>query len=709
MRRIKWLVVSFSIVIVLVLIGYVAVLFGGALVVDEEDMTLDATTTIETTDGKVIGRLFHENRIPVSIDKIPKHVQEAFVAIEDRRFYEHKGVDFRSVVRAIAEDIAAMSKVEGASTITMQLSKNLFLQNDKTWMRKTKEVMAAIHLERELTKKRILELYLNEIYFGQGVYGVEAASQFFFSKSINELTIAEGALLAGLAKGPNGYSPIDHPDKALSRRNLVLQVMDDTGKISPEQRKKAQDKSLGLNLNETKPNPWADGYIDLVLQEAQKEHDLSIDELKQGGYRIIVNMDKKAQRIAYDLFKEDSYFPGNTKGVQGAFVMMEKASGKITTAIGGRNFQLGDLNHVTIKRQPGSVMKPIAVYGPAMMKETYQPYSLIPDQKMEINDYTATNYNDQYAGAVTIYDALVKSKNAPAVWLLDQIGISYAKDYLKKMGINIDDKGLAIALGGLSKGLTPLQMAESYRTFASGGKTIDSTAINRIYNREQETIFKANPDEKQVFSPQVAWNITRILTQVVEKGTGTAGEYAKALAGKTGSTQHPHVPGEYKDAWFVGYTPEYVSALWMGYGSSDKNHYLTAGSAYPTRLTKAILSELDKTKDLAASFTKPEQVDDLPEPIKLPDKINLQSELAFGGFSFFQGKLNWTGSPDDRVIYRVYREEDGVDERIGEVKGKSEFVIDSVNLFRPSTYYVVPYNPLTKIEGNKSNTVKLSL
>ncbi|WP_077325003.1 transglycosylase domain-containing protein [Virgibacillus siamensis] len=709
MKKIKWLVLSFSIIIVLGLLGYAAVLFGGALVVDKEDLTLDATTTIETSDGKVIGKLYEENRIPVSIEKIPDHVQEAFVAIEDRRFFDHQGVDFRSVVRAIVEDIVAGAKVEGASTITMQLAKNLFLHNDKTWMRKTKEVVAAIHLERELSKKKILELYLNEIYFGQGVYGVEAASQFYFSKPVEDLTIAEGALLAGMAKGPNGYSPIDHPDKAVARRNLVLQVMHDTGKITDAAHKKARQTSLGLKLNETKPNPWADGYIDLVLEELQEEHDLSIDEMKRGGYRIIVNMDKEAQQTAYKLFRQDSFFPGNTEGVQGAFVLMEKTSGKIAAAIAGRDYQLGDLNHVTVKRQPGSAMKPIAVYGPAMMKEMYQPYSLIPDQKMEIDHYTATNYDDQYAGAVSIYDALVASKNAPAVWLLDQIGISYAKDYLEKMHLNIKDDGLAIALGGLSKGLTPLQMAESFRAFASGGKVIESTSINRIYNREQEVIFKANPKENKVFSPQVAWNMTEMLTQVVERGTGNAGEYGKALAGKTGSTQHPYVKGEYKDAWFVGYTPEYVSALWMGYDTSDKNHYLTAGSSYPTRLTKAILTELDKTKNLAASFTKPEKVNDLPEPIELPENINLQSELAFGGFSLFKGRLEWSSAADNRVVYHIYREQEGIDKRIGEVKGKSEFFIGSVNVFNPSSYYVVPYNPLTKVEGKKSNTVRLAL
>lgn len=707
MRKMKWLFFSLFTVLIVGLIGYAFILFGGSLVVNEEDLILDATTTIETQDGEIIGKLYNENRIPISIDEIPNHVKQAFVAIEDRRFYEHAGVDFQSVVRAVIRDIAAMAKVEGASTITQQLAKNLFLHNDKTWMRKTKEVMAAIHLERNFSKNRILELYLNEIYFGHGVYGIEAASQLFFSKSAKELTLTEGALLAGLAKAPNGYSPIDHPDKALNRRNIVLQAMEDTGKISTEDCIQAQGKTLGLTVKDTKPNPWADTYIDLVIQETSTEHQLSLDELKRGGYRIIVNMNEQAQQIAYEQFKNDDYFPGSTDGVQGAFVLMEKDSGKIAAAIGGRNYQLGNLNRVTVKRQPGSTMKPIAVYGPAMMLETYQPYTLIVDQKMEINGYMATNYDNQYSGAVSIYQALVQSKNAPAVWLLNQIGIPYAKDYLRKMNITIPDKGLAIALGGLSKGLTPIQMVESYRAFASGGKVIESYTIDRIYNRHGKLTFQAEMETNKVFSPQVAWNMTNMLVSVVENGTGSAGEYAKALAGKTGSTEHPQVPGKYKDAWFVGYTPKYVSALWMGYDKSGENHYLTAGSKYPTKLTKAILSELDKRQTLAAEFEKPENVEDLPEPIKLPKEITLHADVAFGGFSLIKGKLKWTEAEDDRIVYHIYREDEGIDERIGKVTGKSEFTIKGFSVFKSASYYVIPYNPLTKIEGEKSNTVQL--
>ncbi|WP_404451683.1 penicillin-binding protein [Virgibacillus necropolis] len=705
----KHIVIIIALIAFLGISGYLVIIFGGKLVVNEEDLILDATTTIETKDGEVIAELYNENRTLVSIEQIPKHVQEAFIATEDRRFYEHAGVDIQSVARAVYRDIIAFAKVEGASTITQQLAKNLFLHNDKTWMRKTKEVMAAIYLERQFTKKHILEMYLNEIYFGVGVYGVEEASQLFFSKSAEDLTLTEGAMLAGLAKAPNGYSPINHPEKALARRNVVLQAMDNAGKISTETRIQAQGKTLGLNLNQQEQTPWVDSYVDLVMKEAAEEYEISVDELQRGGYRIVVSMDQDIQRIAYKQFKDDQYFPGNTDGTQGAFVMMNQTSGDIVAAIGGRNYELGNLNRVTVKRQPGSTIKPIAVYGPAMMREEYGPYSLIPDQKASYDGYTAENVLGNYEGTVSIYEALRVSKNAPAVWLLDSIGIDYAKSYLEKMNISIEDNGLAIALGGLSKGITPIKMMESYRPFIHGGKFIESHTITRIYNRDNEMIVEGKHKEIQVFSSQVAWNMTEMLINVVKNGTGEAGDYEKALAGKTGSTQHPLVKGEYKDAWFVGYTPQYVSALWMGYDQSGKDHFLTDGSSYPTMLTKSILTEVDKQQPLAATFEQPENVEALPAPIELPKIENLKAGYTFGGFSLMDGKLTWSSPDDDRVVYHIYKKQKGIDQRIGEVKGKNEFIIDDVPLLQTTRYYVVPYNPLTKVEGARSNTVELSL
>lgn len=706
--KVKHAVIIIGLIAFIGLIGYAVIVFGGKLVVNEEDLILDATSTIQTEDGEVIAELYHENRTLVSIEQIPKHVQEAFIAIEDRRFYEHAGIDIQSIARAVYHDILAFSKVEGASTITQQLAKNLFLKSDKTWMRKTKEAMAAIYLEKKFTKKQILEKYLNEIYFGQGVYGIEEAAQLFFSKSVEDLTLTEGAMLAGLAKAPNGYSPINHPEKALARRNVVLRAMDQVGKISTETSVQAQGKTLGLNVMKEEETPWVDSYVDLVIKEAADKFQLSVDELQRGGYQIVVNMDKDIQQIAYQQFQNDNYFPGNTEGAEGAFVMMDQASGGIVAALGGRTYELGNLNRATIKRQPGSTIKPIAVYGPALMKEKYNPYSLIPDKKISFDGYTAENVLDQYEGMVSIYEALNASKNAPAVWLLDAIGIDYAKSYLSKMDISIKDNGLAIALGGLSDGITPIKMMESYRPFIHGGKYIESHTINRIYDRDNKLIAEQKQKETQVFSSQVAWYMTEMLTGVVDFGTGKAGNYEKALAGKTGSTQHPFVKGEYKDAWFVGYTPHFVSALWMGYDRSDEDHFLTDGSSYPTALTKAILTEVDKQQSLESTFDKPENVDALPEPIELPEEIELRVDYNFGGFSLFNGKLTWSHADDQRIIYHIYKEKDGDDEKVGEVQGGHEFTIGHLPLFGVTRYYVVPYNPLTKVEGMKSNTVELS-
>lgn len=709
-RKLKRYFIFLISILLFCFIGYGAIWVGGSLVVDKEKLSLDGTTTIETTNGEIIGKLYNENRIYISIDEIPEHVKDAFVSIEDRRFYDHFGVDLKSVIRAVYKDILAMGKVEGASTLTQQLAKNLFLYNDKTWSRKAKEVMAAIYLEQQFTKDELLELYLNQLYFGKGVYGLETASHFFFSKSVSDLTIAEGAMLAGLAKAPNGYSPIDYPDKALKRRNIVLQSMEDAGKISHEVRLKEQSTALDLNLQKEKEEPWNDSYMDLVVKEAEEKYKLSLDDLERGGYRIVVNLDNNIQKVAYKKFQDSDYFPGNNDEVEGTFVMMEAKSGKIVATLGGRNYQFGNLDRVLVKRQPGSTFKPLAVYGPAMMKEdAYSAFTLIPDQQMDIHDYEVSNADDTYANITTVYDAIVQSKNTSAVWLLNEIGVDYSKTYLEKMGIQLDndDKGLAIALGGLTRGVTPIQLMEGYSAFANEGKMVKSYTIDRIYDRYDKVVYEEESRKTKVFSPQVAWDMTKILSTTVKKGTGSAGEYKKALAGKTGTTEHPHVEGQTKDAWFVGYTPEYVSVLWMGYDQSDENHYLTGGSTYPTALTKSILTEMDKEHSLSKDFIKPSNVKDLPEPIVLPEIENIRAELEFGGVSFVRGKISWNGSKDKRVVYRIYREKDGIDERVGEVTGKDEFYIN-FNLFHSNNYYVVPYDPLTKLEGVRSDTVNLS-
>lgn len=707
-KKVNVIIGLFIAIIILSFSGYLFILFGGMLVVDEEALELDARTTIETSEGAFVAEVYNEKRIPVDINDIPLHVQSAFISVEDRRFREHAGIDLKSVIRAVYIDVLAGSKVEGASTITQQLAKNLFLSQDKSWMRKTKEIMAAIYLERNYSKEEILELYLNQMYFGAGVYGVEAASEYFYSKSVEELTIAEGAMLAGLAKAPNGYSPIDHPEKALNRRNVVLQVMDEAGVIHKDEREEAEEKPLGINIKETEEKPWMDSYVDYILKEAADKHDLSIKDIKSGGYRIVANVDEEIQKVAYEEFKDDAYFPGNQDDVEGAFSMMEEQSGEVVAIIGGRDYEMGDLNRTTVLRQPGSVMKPIAVYGPAMMQEAYDPYTLIRDEKLEVDGYEVNNYDQNYEGAVTIYDALLTSKNTTAVSLLNKIGIDYSKSYLEKLHISIPDEGLAIALGGLEEGLAPVDMMRSYRTFGSSGDVVEPYAIDRIYNHQGEVIVDEKPENEEVFSPQVAWDMTEILAENVRTGTAKSGTYPKALAGKTGSTQHPFVEGATKDAWFVGYTPDYVSALWIGYDQSDKDHYLEGGSEYPTQLTKEILTKVDQEKSLAESFIKPEEAEELAEPIHLPEIKNVNATYSIGGETLIQGKLTWEGPSGDPYIYRVYRMEKDGAVKVGEVEGDTEIIIDQVSPINSQKYYVVAYNPLTKMEGIPSESVEFT-
>ena len=710
-KKIKTGAIAVGLTFLLALIAYTVILYGGKLIVDEEDLILSSPTTIEAADGEVIWEIFDEYRLPISLDDMPEDLKTSFVAIEDKRFYEHTGVDFRAIIRAVYRDLIARSKVEGASTITQQLAKNMFLSNDKTWLRKTKEVMVALYLEREFTKDEILEMYINVVYFGRGQYGVEAISKEFYQKPASELTLSESALLAGIVNAPNGFSPIDHPEKAKERRNLVLKVMYESDHITEEEMKDAQQTEININLNEEKSNQAHQSYVDQALKEAQNKHGISMDELKKGGYKIVTPLKEEFQEIAYENFQNGEYFPGNTKGTEGAFVMMDQETGGLVAALGGRQFEITEQNRLNEKRQPGSTMKPLAVYGPALMTEDYEPYTMLPDEKMSFGDDTPRNYDDQYEGNVSLYEAIVKSKNVSSMWLLNEIGIKKSKSYLKKMNMNISDDHLGIALGGLSEGLTPINLAEGYRTFAAKGEFIESYTISEIYNRDDEKVFEINQKPIEVFSEQVAWDMTEILQTTVQRGTASSGSYPKALAGKTGTTDNKEAPNNAnKDAWFVGYTPEYVTSMWMGYdyGLSAEDHYLTGGSAYPTQLTKKILTEINNISDLKSEFDKTDNVTALETPIELPEETKLTGKRVFGGFQLIKGKLVWEPIEDKRIVYRVYEVLDDENELIAEVANEKEYIVDDLALFSEREFFITPYDPLTGEEGKQSNIVSLS-
>ncbi|HET7577780.1 MAG TPA: transglycosylase domain-containing protein, partial [Bacillales bacterium] len=298
-------------VFVLGFIGYLGILFAGNYVIQQEDLVLDSATKIVDEDGDLITKLYIENRDPVGIQDIPASVQHAFVSIEDSRFYEHHGIDPEGILRALYTDMLAGAKVEGGSTITQQLAKRVFLSSDKTWLRKTKEAIIAINLERRYSKKQILDMYLNQIYFGHGAYGIATAAELYFNKDVSDLTVPEAALLAAIPNAPSLYSPIDHPKNALERRNLVLSSMAKQGYLTPQQAVLYKQKTLGLDLHKMKKHPAYWTYIDMVLREAKKKYHLSNEAVLKGGYTIVVPMSVKAEKASYHLFQDGSYFPGS--------------------------------------------------------------------------------------------------------------------------------------------------------------------------------------------------------------------------------------------------------------------------------------------------------------------------------------------------------------------------------------------------------------
>ncbi|WP_026672476.1 transglycosylase domain-containing protein [Alkalihalobacterium bogoriense] len=685
---------------------YLTILFSGDYVIDDKMLVMNSTTKIMSEDGEELAKLFIENREVASIHDIPEHVQDAFVAIEDARFYEHQGIDFRAIGRALYRDILAGAKVEGGSTITQQLAKNTFLTHDKTWLRKTKEVIIAMNLERRYSKDELLEMYLNRIYFGHGAYGIQAASTLYFNKDVSELTVEEGALLAGLPKAPNTLSPINDIEKSQQRRDVVLNVMHNRGYLTAEEVVRLQGKTVALNVNRVSKNEAFLTYIDMVLDEAEQRYHLSNEEVFAGGYSIIVPMDKQLQEASFELIRQNQYFPNGNEDAQSAVVMMDVDSGGVLAVQGGRDYVAKGLNRVHAKRQPGSAFKPLAVFGPAL-EEQLNPYSILKDELIEYDGYTPRNANREYQGEVTMYDAVTHSLNAPTVWLLNELGVKHSHSYLEQLGVGIKDDGLAVALGGLTEGVSPLQLTKAYRAFAKEGKVVDPYFIEEIYDANGELVGRAVHEETSVFSKQTAWYMTKMLESVVTSGTGQNGSTSQAVAGKTGTTTYDEVDGGIRDAWFVGYTENVVGAVWMGYDATTPTTYLRGGSSYPTALFKDVIDSVDDTRK-SYTFSMPDGLQDLDDPIHFVSIDDLEGALTFRGSGFVGVQLQWTPSSDERLQYNVYEVTKEETELVTTVTGVGEVTIGSINPFSIPDYIVVPYNPQTEREGDPSNQITIS-
>ncbi|QTD43251.1 transglycosylase domain-containing protein [Sporosarcina sp. Te-1] len=545
-------------------------------------------TFIYDQNGEIVSKISNSNIEGVSLDQIPKELMEAVISVEDQRFYKHSGINYFGIARALTQNLFKGKVVAGGSTITQQLSKNAFLSNERTYSRKFKELILTKKIERTYSKDEIMERYLNQIYFGDGAWGVQRAAQVYFGKDVSQLTLSECATLAGLIKAPSQLSPNKNMEKSVERRNLVLSLMKGEKYISQAEYDEAIEQEIVL-ADSTMPDykgkyPY---YIDHIMEEAINKYHLTKNEVLSGGLHITTTLNPVIQDALEEVYKDDRYFPESKPDqlIQSASVFIDPKTGGISALIGGRGeYTYGRFNHATqLIRQPGSSLKPLAVYT-AALEQGYQISDLLVDEPININGYSPRNFDKKYRGRVTMYDAVAHSYNIPPVWLLHQIGIEKGVSAVEKFGIPLEkeDHNLGLALGGLHKGTSPLRMAQAFSTFANNGAMMEAHAIVEIKDSEGKVLGKWREQSVDVTEAEVAQQMTYMLQGAAEVGTAKKAQISgMEVAGKTGTTQLPFtgVDGS-KDHWFVGYSPDIVGAVWLGYDQTDSEHYLTSTSSF---------------------------------------------------------------------------------------------------------------------------------
>ena len=590
---------------------------------------LKLSTVIYDKDDTVASKLAANRIDGVSVEEIPNTVKNAVVAIEDERFYKHNGFDIKGISRAFFKNLFAGRITGGGSTITQQLAKNALLTSEQTYKRKIEELFLAVEIEKHYKKDEILQMYLNQVYFGSGAWGIGQASKIYFNKDVQELTISESSLLAGLLQAPSARDPFRYYDRAIERRNVVLGKMKEHSMITDKEYKQAIAEQIKLHEGKSatveRQYPY---YVDAVLDEAINKYGLTQEEIFTRGYRIYTELDQDLQSALESVYDNNYLFPKGRGGdlVQSGAVLLDPKTGGVRGLVGGRGQHVfRGFNRAThIKAQPGSTLKPLAVYTPAL-EEGYHPSDLLKDEPMSFGKYRPENASRKYLGEVPMYKAVEDSLNVPAVWLLDQIGLEKGIDSLNRFGIPIDeeDKYLGIALGGMHKGISPLQLAEAYSAFPNGGKREAAHIITKIVGPTGNVIAEHKGKSVKVTSKTVSAQMTSMLLNVVESGTGKGTKIAGVpIAGKTGSTQLPYkdINGT-KDQWFVGYTPTIVGAVWLGYDKTDRNHYLSSSSSETAvPLFKAIMEKslpyLDEGEFSAKSINQQMQQKDFSEEVE---------------------------------------------------------------------------------------------
>ncbi|MGK9252414.1 transglycosylase domain-containing protein [Paenibacillus sp. D9] len=725
-RKRKWFYGLFfagALAVVAGIVGYLLVILNGEriLAANKDVLSLTEASVVYDSSNNKIASLASVNRQNAEFSELPELLRDAFIATEDKRFEEHSGIDMLGIGRALVKDVIARSAKEGASTITQQLARNLFLNQDKTFFRKATEASIAVALENQMTKDEILTMYLNRIYFGNGIYGVKLAAKYYFNSSLEDLKLWQMATLAAIPKAPSYYNPKDDIERSTQRRAVVLTLMNDQGYITQEEEDQAKAvvyKPPGEFNSGSDRNKFLT-YVDFAVKEAMQVMDMSEDEIRLGGYKIYTSLNATAQQTIEDEFDDDSNFeksPDEQKQ-QAAMVIMDHSDGSIKAMIGGRDYVRKGLNRVTVPRQPGSSFKPITVYGPALETGDYTPGSTLRDDKKCYGSYCPTDSNkNKYIGPVSMSQSIMESRNASAVWLLNEIGVSKGVSFSGKLGMPLDkdDRNLAIALGGLSHGVTPLQMATAYSAFANDGKSVDAHTIVKIVDHSQETRYQyAAAKPKQLMKEQTAAYMTELLQGVVGPGgTGRGAAIDRPLAGKTGTTQHgiSGLKSSYnRDAWFVGYTPEWTAAVWMGYDKTDKEHLLKKSSSAAAALFSKVMSKAMKDVPKGSFGKAPSEPTPTPPASDAPDQVkNLTGSYDPNQMLV---SLRWTPVEGDGISYRIYRKDSSQAEFSRALDSAAAGSADDMNVAPGMSYeyYVTAYDSKSGLEGPPSARIAIEI
>lgn len=565
-----------------------------------------------------------ETKKIVSLDQMPQNLIDAFISIEDKDFFKHTGLNYKRIVKAMFNNLKQFSFVEGASTISQQLIKNTHLSQEKTIKRKLKEMLLTKKLEKEFSKKDILETYLNIIYFGENSYGVERASNTYFNKSVGDLTLSECATLAGIIRSPVKYSPIYNFENCLNRRNLVLKEMLKDKKISTGQYEEAINETLSVTLPEQNNLSINNLYVNATYSEAQKLLGISENELRCGNYKIYTYYEPDKQTAVFNVANNPENYHKNSFGnVSDSLMILIDNKTKGVNAFYGKS----SYNLIDFVRQPGSAIKPILVYAPALDLGLINPSTKLSDTQTNFNGYTPNNVGNVFHGDVSVSESIAKSLNIPAVKTLQYVGIEKAKNFAKSAGVNFDarDEGLAIALGGFTTGISLKDLTNTFVPFANSGCYAKANFIRKISDNFGRTIYEHKPQNTQIMGSDTAYLMTKMLSDACVNGTSMRLKNLPfQVAGKTGTVARKGT-NQNTDAYSIAYTTNHTMGVWFGNYSLDDKYVLESknnGGTFATSAIKQCFSEIYKNNP-PNNFEVPNNVEEVEIDAKLYNEENI--------------------------------------------------------------------------------------